>query len=451
MKRSFLFIIVIILCAYNSLFAQMVDCNVFLSGRYLEAGISPNGAFGATVAAPPGYHANIHPQFPVVNICDSGLLIGPSLGFVADPDTDGFTVGTPPFYGDFITPGTPYEGWSISVDGLRADAWDNNNGEYTNGLTGSNTDYAASGRTVTGTWQGDFDGIDITQVAILDTSNLYITLRVTLTNTDTVPHNNIYYLRTADPDNQFSLDSDYATNAYILYQRPDTANASVVYTTGETIRKPYMALATKVANASVGCYGPWPLDSAADLGILYDLPDDMGYLAYGTGIEGDSDIYQDEAISLAFKIDHFSGTDSAADSVFDPHYGHFRPANSMTLTYFYVFAPFALSQALNPPVIDTTTGTDTTGGTDTTTAAVNHIKISKKITIFPNPTTNNLTVTGLNPGDNVTLYNMMGAQVNIGTANNNNYSLSTIPTGTYIILIKDAQGNVRKKQTISKL
>ncbi|MBS1687270.1 MAG: hypothetical protein JSS96_00995, partial [Bacteroidetes bacterium] len=38
--------------------AQLVNCNAFLKGNYVEVGINWNGAYGSSADAPTGYHPN---------------------------------------------------------------------------------------------------------------------------------------------------------------------------------------------------------------------------------------------------------------------------------------------------------------------------------------------------------------------------------------------------------
>src|ERR1700756_2654556 len=84
--------------------AQLVNCNVFLKGLSIEVGINTNGAYGSSVPAPVGFHpkggagtANTCPT--TSSACPAA---GTNLGFVADPDKDGWTVGTPPYFGDYF-------------------------------------------------------------------------------------------------------------------------------------------------------------------------------------------------------------------------------------------------------------------------------------------------------------------------------------------------------------
>jgi len=100
-------------------YGQLVGDNVFLQGAYVEVGVAPNGAFGTTKPTPAGYHPRLAgTTFTFWDpLAASATTSGNFLGFVADYGADGWTVGTPPYFGDFFLPGDPQEGWAISVGG----------------------------------------------------------------------------------------------------------------------------------------------------------------------------------------------------------------------------------------------------------------------------------------------------------------------------------------------
>src|ERR1022692_575080 len=106
------------LCCFAGIaHGQLVNCNVFLQGSYLEVGININGAYGTSTDAPSGYHPR--PDGGGLNNTCTGICGGSTnvLGFVADPAEDGWTVGSPAYCGDYFLPGYPQEGWSIEVGG----------------------------------------------------------------------------------------------------------------------------------------------------------------------------------------------------------------------------------------------------------------------------------------------------------------------------------------------
>src|SRR6185437_4993341 len=161
-------------------FAQLDSCNAFLKGAYIEVGINTNGAYGSSIDAPAGFHPK--GGAPTENVCGHNCpVLGEGLGFVADPDKDGWTVGTPyPYYGDYFLPGDPQEGWAIEIDYNYAKAWNGGGFDACGGtpyssplLSGKNVSYSAVGPRVSAVWQGKMDSVNITQLTTLDTNTVY--------------------------------------------------------------------------------------------------------------------------------------------------------------------------------------------------------------------------------------------------------------------------------------
>ena len=227
------------------------NCNAFLQGNYVEVGVNGNAAFGSSVAAPSGYH----PQggSAVNNPCNS--TTGPSgtdLGFVADPQKDGWTVGGTPagypdYIGDYFLQGIPFEGWTLNVNGTELRNWN----AYSDAMTGSFTSYTNTGAHVSATWNGSGGGLAITQVTALDTGSLYFYMNITLTNTTGSTINNVYYGRAVDPDNEVAEGGTYTTKQNIDYQLPNTDNDVLVSATGTTYGA-YLGLGTRDCRAK--CY-----------------------------------------------------------------------------------------------------------------------------------------------------------------------------------------------------
>src|SRR5690606_37299892 len=84
--------------------AQVVGTDGFARTLLTEIGLNVMGAFGSAGAAPSGYHPR----------ASGGSPPSPRLGFVANPERDGWV----DYDGDYFLPGTPEEGWGITVAGV---------------------------------------------------------------------------------------------------------------------------------------------------------------------------------------------------------------------------------------------------------------------------------------------------------------------------------------------
>lgn len=92
--KKLLFFSPLFLLFFTKTNAQIVSNNAFIKGNYVEIGINPYGVYGSSINAPTGYHPRL----------DSPSSF--NLGFVADPDKDGWNIGIPNYHGDFFYPGS---------------------------------------------------------------------------------------------------------------------------------------------------------------------------------------------------------------------------------------------------------------------------------------------------------------------------------------------------------
>jgi gliding motility-associated-like protein len=250
MKRIFtpLLFLAATLALHNTQ-AQMVGGDIFMKATHCEFGIDKYGAYGSNSAPPAGYHANTY----------VGTYSATCLGFVADPDLDGWTVGTPKYFGDYFIPGTPCEGWCIQANGVRNDAYYNNYGfvsDYptfgaTASLTGHNVSYTNTGLQLTACWQGTaYRHLQITQVSTLDTNQMFWVATITLKNlSSTDTFKKIYYMRQLDPDNEVQETGSYTTTNKIVYTGPDSV---LVTATGTTYApRSYLGLGAKTDSGRV--------------------------------------------------------------------------------------------------------------------------------------------------------------------------------------------------------
>ena len=319
-------------------FAQLVSCNAFLQGQHIEVGVNWNGAYGSSVATPgTGYcKHSYHPKGPAGegnsvacgSACYSG---GQNLGFVADPDKDGWGVGLPyPYYGDYFLPGSPQEGWAIQAD--TSIGWAFNDGGcgtvISANITGSNTTYTTLGSRIYATWKGQFDSIEVTQVTSLDTSTVYFTVFMTLKNLGKIPRKNVFYLRTLDPDNAEPETGSFYTYNRIEYQMPNPETKVLVSATGmrsytalDTIQAAFLGLGTKDCRAKCFIHLRTGLRPTTSTGPYTMVPTIDSMYNEHAGVNGggsgplylytqDSTDTNDEGISLSFKLGDIEVGDS---------------------------------------------------------------------------------------------------------------------------------------------
>nr|MBA3827986.1 hypothetical protein [Taibaiella sp.] len=302
----------------SPIFAQIDSCNAFLQGSFIEVGVNTNGAYGSSCSAPPGFHPKGGAS--INNTCYPGYCVvgGTNVGFVADPAKDGWTVGTPPYFGDYFLPGSPQEGWSLQADSFRIDAW--NGGSYCGGnpftYAGSkriepgyaNVKYSVQGKYKTTIWTGIFDSLNIIQTTIMDTTSVYFTVYVEIHNISTVAKHNIFYLRTVDPDNdEPEPGGGFTTVNTVEYQLPNTKGATLVSGVGQSSALAYLGLGTLDCRARcfiimnsgldplTGVTGANGLDAMYNNGTGFDGSTTTDYKYSGANT-------QDQGIGLVFKL-----------------------------------------------------------------------------------------------------------------------------------------------------
>ena len=120
-------LVLISICQYVSIavFSQITGTDAFIKSSFVEAGISSCGCYGSTGLPPAGYHAN--------------SATG-ELGFLADYDMGGWTIGSPVYCGDFFLPGNPEEGWGVEMTGVNYGNYGQCNTDEIPGFISSYTD-----------------------------------------------------------------------------------------------------------------------------------------------------------------------------------------------------------------------------------------------------------------------------------------------------------------------
>ncbi len=302
----------------NVAFSQISGTDVFLQGVYLEIGQSQMGAFG-TCAAPAGYHPHE---------CCTGVggtwTTGAALGEVYDWGHDGWSVGSPPFMGDYTEPGYPFEGWSLQIGATEYRNWVA--GSYCAGdfdIAGSNTSYSNIGGNKKAIWTGAIGGINIISETRVDTFSSAVVVTVRFYNTTATPISHVFYERTCDPDNvsTWTGGSSSTTHNVIVHQNEDADHRVLVSSCSDLPASPatynlatYMGLGTKDCRAVCTFFG----HNTTVYGLTPDYaPDSMWNRAtslytYSYAL-GDSD-FEDIGYAIIFNIGTLAAAGTPGDS-----------------------------------------------------------------------------------------------------------------------------------------
>lgn len=218
---------------YSEINAQIISNEAFIKGNFVEIGINQYGIYGSSLPAPLSYHPRL-------------TTSARNLGFVADPDKDGWAIGAPTYYGDFFYPGTPQEGFSLQFNGVTYRNW--NSGIFN--IPGTNLSITSDTTGETATWEGEINGLKITQKTFAPLNESFFVIRIELTNTTASTMNDVYYMRTLDPDNDVTLSSSYNTLNEIVYDLPNIDNNTLVAAKGTVYTDSYLGLGTRDCRAN---------------------------------------------------------------------------------------------------------------------------------------------------------------------------------------------------------
>jgi hypothetical protein len=169
--------------------------HALLKGRHAHVGVRPNGAFGTSNTFP----AASTDATDIAAVSNDN--VAGCLGFVVDRNSLDFGAGAQ-VDGDYFCPGTPFEGWALSVGGV-----DHRNNDSTNNCAGSiavaNFNVLVANRHAA-EWNstGACLGLNVRQVYSLADDGQSLRMQVTLTNNSGGDLNAVRYARIVDPDNQ---------------------------------------------------------------------------------------------------------------------------------------------------------------------------------------------------------------------------------------------------------
>jgi gliding motility-associated-like protein len=289
MKNFYLFLsaIAFAVLGITKVQAQLVGSDMYLQGSYLEIGLLPNASFGAN-APPAGYH-----PYPS----------GTNLAEVYDLGHDGWTVGTPPYNGDYTYPGSPFEGWEIQVAGAQSQAFSPSTTYSGSGtLTGGLTTYSNVGGRIIGNWAGSAasGALVINQETRVDTYASAVVVTVNMQNTGTTALTGIYYMRSCDPDNDEAHGGAtyFSTDNTVVFE--NDADHRVMVDAYGTLYNDHFSLGAKDCRARAFIYTSWPMSSSVDLGTVWDGT----YSTVGSGVMDTAKgvLNGDYAMGIVFNI-----------------------------------------------------------------------------------------------------------------------------------------------------
>ncbi|MEI6311000.1 MAG: T9SS type B sorting domain-containing protein [Bacteroidota bacterium] len=224
--------------------------NAFGISDFVEVGVSDCGTYGtrATAWPPPNPCSGTGVWYSTTGL--SGI------GFLADPGRDGWTVGSPALCGDYFLPGSPVEGFGVSVNG---------NDAYNDSRCGT---YQIPGAVISGAhiglnneivWEGlttgTLAGLRVHQTTSVPDGALYFVTKVDLTNTTSVPMNNVIYVRSVDPDNEQPLPGGSFTTRNTVASQPNASNCDALVTAVGLTYSCYLGIGARSQNARVGVGG----------------------------------------------------------------------------------------------------------------------------------------------------------------------------------------------------
>ena len=180
---------------FENVNAQIIGTNCFLMGTNQEIGIHTNGYEGTS----PG---SIPAPFPTHYRGGTSRL-----AFLSNADLS-VPWSTFNYMGDVIMPGSPEGRFGMEVDGITQF----NSSAAGSGITSFGlSNYAIYGRCKSVDWDGLYAGIEVHMTYIMDTTKTYYRILISLTNTNPVAKNNVFFYKSLDPDNNMDIGWGFAT------------------------------------------------------------------------------------------------------------------------------------------------------------------------------------------------------------------------------------------------
>ncbi|MFZ1306574.1 MAG: GEVED domain-containing protein [Ferruginibacter sp.] len=342
--------------------AVIDDGNAYLQGDYVEVGLNHCGGWGTFGKAPVEYHAR---SGVGVGIPGNDML---NLGFIADPEKNGWTVGSPNLYnGDYFLPVAPYVGWGITINGFDYGTDRTNSSETVCDnlpgggipMPGANIAANINGTKASSTWQGNGSGILLKKITSVKQDKVYFTVQIKLYNTTASTINNIYYGEFVNPDPDYFYNGS-TTNVNnsnnIIYQNPADGK-SLIQAIGIPGLQSYIGLGSKDCRSKVFRGINIPVEPGG-------FANDWYVAAAGSDVSlsgGDTGPVNNHCIGISFNV------------------GSILPGDSTTFTYAYILKAEDYNDALDEtdPTFTSNAITVPAGGTFTPCAnSTNTVKLN---------------------------------------------------------------------------
>ncbi|GAA4890863.1 hypothetical protein GCM10023311_13940 [Flaviramulus aquimarinus] len=301
--------------------AYEIDGEGWAKGNLVEIGINSKGVYGATTSKrPPSFHNNRE--------------VGNYLfGFIANPLNDGWI----DYDGDFFSPGSPEEGFSIEINGIN---YSNNNDISTSQIPGK-----ISGVNVISSdcfediaqisWEGNVNELNIKRYYSITQDGLFIQMTTFIKNLSDVTKTDVFFMHNVDPDNNVTLSDIYETDLEIISQASSPTDQTCLVTASQNP----LLIPEDMDGSNVSFYanndkarvtfGGFNNRSASNVWNGTD---------FLINTEGETRLNVDEAISIAFNL------------------GNINANESIRFTYYYIleevdesFVPFIVNAIQENP------------------------------------------------------------------------------------------------------
>lgn len=280
--------IVLFIISMHQINAQLevyfVAGEAWAKGDFVEIGINSKGVYGAQTSNKP---ASFHDNRELDNLI---------FGFIANPLGDGWV----DYDGDFFTPGSPEEGFSIELNGVN---YNNNNSGDLFQIPGAIEDVNIISSdcfedTAQIFWEGNIEGVNIKRYYSITKEGLFIQMTTIIKNLSSENKTNVFWMHNVDPDNNVTLSGDYSTDMELISQASSVADdVCLVKASQGPVGAPedrdgsHVSLYAKNENTRVS-YGGFDNRNASAVWNGTGL----------TSVEGSTTGNIDEAISLAYSI-----------------------------------------------------------------------------------------------------------------------------------------------------